>query len=118
VAAIVDTAAAQGVVAVGAVVEGVRLGSGGRFTASPTMMLGSALLARTLGLVGFGLVGLDEGRRVVALLFELGDAREGHRELLLQHRNLCGEGSILSAKGGKFVTQRHGAEYTRPPGEV
>jgi hypothetical protein len=117
-AAIVDTAAAQGVLAIGAVVKGVGLGAGRYVTAPPTIVLGCTLLARTLGFVGFDLVGLDEGWRVVALLFEFGDARHGRSKLLLQRRDLRGEGRMLNAEVGKLITQRLGAEYTRPLGKV
>ncbi len=117
-AAIVDAGAAHGGVAIRAVRQGVRLAVGGRCAAAAAMMLGRTLLARALGRVGWRLVGLNERRRVVPLLFEFGDGRAGCRERLLQRRDLRGEGSMPGAKLAKLVMQCHDAEDTRSPGKV
>lgn len=82
------------------------------------MMLGCTFFVRALGLVGFGPIRFDEEWRVMSLLFEFSDASKRRSKLLLKHRNLCSEGSMLGTELAQFITQRHSPEYTRYLGEV
>lgn len=64
--------------------------------------------------------GTDHGKcsAITGACQMVGGGRESSRKLLLQHRDVGGEGSIRRAELGKLVTQRHSVEYTRPLGEV
>ncbi len=96
----------------------MNLGARKRFTATPPIEVGCKLRVRTLGNVGFGLRGRDNGRHIGALLFEVGDAFEGCCELLLQCRDAGGEGSMPSAEMRKLVMRCYTAKYTIPLGEM
>jgi hypothetical protein len=81
-AVIVGTTAAQREVEVRAVVKGVESDAGWHITTTLTMVLSGPFPARMLEIVGFGLVGLNDGRWAGSLLFEFSDALGSSRKLL------------------------------------
>src|SRR5262249_50329627 len=85
-AAIVDSVALQGVVAVRAALKRVGFDSSRYFTATPMVVLRRALLAWALGFRGCGAIGLDERWWIVVLLLQFSNSLLGCSKLLERQR--------------------------------
>jgi hypothetical protein len=70
-------------------------------------MLGRAFLARALGSSRLGTSGLDEGGRVVALLFEFSDALLGRCQLGLQGCHELTQLGVFRSQMDDFFLKQH-----------
>jgi hypothetical protein len=71
------------------------------------------LRARRLGVGAGRSVGLDERRRVAALVLQLGDTRERNRQLLLELGNRRAQFGILGTEPRDLIFKRHTARIAQ-----
>src|SRR3954451_23838073 len=78
---------------------------GSRLQAAGAVVLSLALVTRLA--VALRCIGLDEGRRVLGAVLQLGDASEGSGEVGLQGGDLLPECRILCLKGSDVLGRCH-----------
>jgi hypothetical protein len=111
-ARVVNAVAAQLVVAIRTALKRMLECLGGWLTSPSLVMARVAFLAGWLGFRVRWLVRFDEGRRIVALLFEFSNPCKRRSQLVLELGDQRAEFCILGSQLGDLVFKRHGHEYS------